>query len=58
MGQNLIENKLIEKNGHYSIDFTDFEEKVRNGTEIEYTILNRDRRNPGGRVWSKEELLN
>ena len=49
----VIENKLIEKDGHYSINFADFEEKLKTGPKL-FILCNPQ--NPVGRVWSKEEL--
>ena len=48
-----LENKLIEKNGKWSIDFDDFEKKLE---EAKLFILCSPH-NPLGIVWSREELM-
>ena len=53
-GLNLITSELINQNGYYSIDFSDFEEKI-----IQHKVkvlLFCSPHNPIGRVWTKEEL--
>lgn len=50
----LINNPLIYKNGRYSIDYADFEEKII-ANKIKLFILCNPH-NPVGRVWTKEEL--
>ncbi|MBO0992016.1 MalY/PatB family protein [Bacillus sp. SD088] len=58
---NMIENNMREVvnsplqlvDGHYEIDFADFEEKLKSGVKL---FLLCSPHNPGGRVWSKEEL--
>ncbi|OAK67806.1 MalY/PatB family protein [Lederbergia galactosidilytica] len=58
---NMIENNMREVvnsplklvNGRYEIDFADFEEKLKSGVKL---FLLCSPHNPGGRVWSKEEL--
>lgn len=50
----LLVNNLIEKDGRYSIDFEDFEEKAKD-EKTKYFILCNPH-NPVGRVWTKEEL--
>ncbi len=50
----LIENELLYSNGHYEIDFTDFETKIRE-QQVRLFILCSPH-NPVGRVWTKEEL--
>lgn len=49
----VLENKLIEKDGYYSIDFEDFEEKLKMGPKL-FILCNPQ--NPVGRVWTREEL--
>ena len=49
----VIESQLIEKDGIYSIDFVDFEEKLKQGPKL-FILCNPQ--NPVGRVWSREEL--
>lgn len=51
----LINNPLIYENGHYSIDFKDFEQKIADN-KVKIFILCSPH-NPVGRVWTKEELL-
>lgn len=47
-------NKLIYKNGHYSMDFEDLERRAANPKAKLMIICNPH--NPVGRVWTKEEL--
>lgn len=49
----VLENQLIENNGVYSIDFEDFEEKLKQGPKL-FIFCNPQ--NPVGRVWTREEL--
>ncbi len=50
----LVNNPLVLKNGHYEIDFEDFENKiVKENVKI---FLFCSPHNPGGRVWTKSEL--
>jgi len=49
----VIESQLIEKDGIYSIDFVDFEEKLKQGPKL-FILCNPQ--NPVGRVWTREEL--
>jgi len=53
-GRKFINNQLIYKNGKYSIDFADFEEKIVANKVKVFILCNPH--NPVGRVWSKEEL--
>ena len=48
----LVENQLICNSGRYSIDFTDFERKIK---EVKMFFLSNPH-NPVGRLWSREEL--
>lgn len=48
----IVENKLIEKGGRWSIDFDDFEKKAE---ECSIFLLCNPH-NPLGRVWDREEL--
>jgi len=48
----VLENKLIEKNGNWSIDFEDFEKKAK----ISKIFILCNPHNPLGIVWTKEEL--
>lgn len=50
----LVKNELLYVNGHYEIDFADFEEKIQeNGVKL---FILCSPHNPVGRVWTKEEL--
>lgn len=44
---------LLLKNGRYEIDFADFEEALKKGCKL-FLLCNPH--NPGGRVWTKDEL--
>ncbi|XOQ26658.1 MAG: Aminotran-1-2 domain-containing protein [Mitsuokella multacida] len=51
----LVNSPLVLKNGHYEIDFEDFEKKI-----VEHDVklfLLCSPHNPAGRVWTREELL-
>jgi len=50
----VLESQLVEKHGIYSIDFEDFEEKLKQGPKL-FILCNPQ--NPVGRVWSREELI-
>lgn len=50
----VVENELIEKDGRYTIDFADFEEKAKR-EEVKLYILCSPH-NPVGRVWTEDEL--
>ncbi|WP_198305318.1 MalY/PatB family protein [Arcobacter vandammei] len=50
----IVRNHLIYENGIYSIDFADFEEKVKDEKVKLFILCNPH--NPVGRAWSKEEL--
>lgn len=52
--RNIISSNLVLKNGHYEIDFDDFENKIKQ-YKIKLFMLCSPH-NPIGRVWSKEEL--
>ncbi len=54
-GRQLINNPLVEKDGHYTIDFKDFESKIIMGKVKLFLLCSPH--NPVGRVWTKEELL-
>lgn len=50
----LVNNELVLKDGHYEMDYTDFEDKiVRENVKL---FLLCSPHNPVGRVWKKEEL--
>ena len=50
----LVTSDLINKDGHYTIDFNDFEHKIE--AEHVKMFLLCSPHNPVGRVWSREEL--
>ncbi|MDF1881707.1 PatB family C-S lyase [Sulfurimonas sp. MAG313] len=51
--RHLIKNKLIENDGHYSMDFDALQEQIDDKTKL---LLLCSPHNPVGRVWKKEEL--
>ena len=53
-GRDLVETKLIDKNGHYEIDFEDLEAKAMLPS-VKLMILCSPH-NPVGRVWTYDEL--
>ncbi|MGN7387367.1 MalY/PatB family protein [Sporosarcina sp. SAFN-015] len=53
--RNIVECRLLEDNGKYSIDFTAFEKSLQQ--DIKLFILCHPH-NPGGVVWTEEELRN
>ncbi len=53
-GREVVENKLLEKDGWHVIDFVDFEEKLKSGVKL-FILCNPH--NPIGRIWTKEELV-
>ena len=50
----IVENKLVEVNGKYVMDYEDLEEKAKD-PDVKMLILCSPH-NPMGRVWTKEEL--
>lgn len=52
-GRNLLSNPLELVNGKYTINFHDFEEKLKMGVKL-FVLCSPH--NPVGRVWTKEEL--
>lgn len=52
-GRELLINELIYKEGRFEIDFADFEAKAASGCKM---FILCSPHNPGGRIWSKEEL--
>lgn len=50
----LVNNALVLQDGHYEIDFEDFEKKIKE-EEVKLFVLCSPH-NPVGRVWTKEEL--
>lgn len=55
LGRKLINSPLVYKDGCYSVDFEDFEQKIIENHIRLFILCNPH--NPVGRVWSKEELL-
>ena len=53
-GRKLVNSPLVLQNGHYEIDFADFEQKIVD-EKVKLFILCSPH-NPVGRVWKKEEL--
>lgn len=51
----VVNNQLVYKNGHYEIDFEDFEKKIVEENVKLFLLCSPH--NPAGRVWTKEELL-
>lgn len=54
LGRNVVNSPLELKNGHYEIDFKDFEEKIVSENVKMFILCSPH--NPGGRVWKKQEL--
>jgi cystathionine beta-lyase len=52
-GRNLLVNELVYNDGRYSINFDDFEEKIKDAKL--FVMCNPH--NPAGRVWTSEELV-
>ena len=51
----MISSDLVkDEDGHYNIDFDDFEKKIRDNSVKLFILCNPH--NPTGRVWSREEL--
>lgn len=51
-GREVLYSPLVEKDGRYTIDFRDFEEKLRSASLFIFC----NPHNPGGRVWTQAEL--
>ncbi len=51
----VVNNQLVYKDGHYEIDFEDFERKIVEENVKLFLLCSPH--NPVGRVWSKEELI-
>ena len=49
----IVNNQLLEKDGKFVMDYDDLERKFSNKTKL---IIFCNPHNPGGRVWSREEL--
>lgn len=54
LNRKVVNSPLILRNGHYEIDFEDFEKKIADENVKLFIMCSPH--NPGGRVWSKEEL--
>ena len=52
-GRKLVENPLLNKNGRYYFDLDDLKNKISTNTKI---LLLCSPQNPGGMVWSQDEL--
>jgi cystathionine beta-lyase len=50
----LVKSELVYENGRYSIDFTDFEQKIVDNQVKMFLLCSPH--NPVGRVWTKDEL--
>ena len=53
-GRQLVNNSLKLVNGHYEIDFDDFEAKIKDNNVKLFLLCSPQ--NPAGRVWHKDEL--
>jgi len=51
-GRQLLVNELVYSGGHYSVDFRDFEEKIKQAK----MFIMCNPHNPVGRVWNRDEL--
>lgn len=51
----LVNNPLVYRDGHYSIDLEDFEAKISENNVKIFLLCNPH--NPVGRVWSRDELM-
>ncbi len=51
----LVENSLVERNGHFELDFDQLEKDLVDNQVKVYVFCSPH--NPGGRVWSPEELV-
>ena len=54
-GRELVNSPLVLKDGHYTIDFDDFEQKIQDHQVRLFLLCSPH--NPAGRVWTKDELL-
>lgn len=54
IGRKLIYSELVNRGGSYSIDFADFEKKIKDSRVKVYILCSPH--NPVGRVWTEEEL--
>ncbi|MFJ7745295.1 MalY/PatB family protein [Peribacillus sp. NPDC097295] len=53
-GREVVNSPLRLEENRFAIDFEDFEEKLKTGVKV---FLLCSPHNPGGRIWTKEELL-
>jgi cystathionine beta-lyase len=53
-GREIVKNPLILRNGQYEMDYEHLETVMKDGARL---LLLCNPHNPGGRVWSREELL-
>lgn len=53
-GCQILENRLVRADDHYVIDWDDFEQKCAEEKTTAFLLCNPH--NPGGRVWTKDEL--
>ena len=51
----VVNNQLVYRDGHYEIDFEDFEKKIVEENVKLFLLCSPH--NPAGRVWTKEELI-
>lgn len=54
-GRNVLQSELHYEDGRYSIDFEDLEEKLANPQTALLLLCNPQ--NPGGNIWTREELM-
>ena len=54
-GRKFVNSQLHYENGKYTIDFTDFEQKIEDNNVKVFLLCSPH--NPAGRVWTKEELI-
>lgn len=52
-GRTLVCSPLVVRNGHYEVDWEDFEKKLREGVKL---LILCNSHNPVGRVWTRGEL--
>lgn len=55
LNRKVVNSPLELKNGHYEINFQDFEEKIISENVKMFILCSPH--NPGGRVWKKQELI-
>lgn len=53
LGRVIVTSRLLEQDSTYEIDFDDFEKKLQQGVKA---FILCSPHNPGGKVWSKEDL--